>query len=46
LQASFEFAAILQQMGFTCNSMGGETRLDIATYNFAGKDEKGTAKLC
>jgi lysylphosphatidylglycerol synthetase-like protein (DUF2156 family) len=35
-QVSFEFASILQTLGFTCNSMGGETRLDIATYNFTG----------
>lgn len=36
LQVSYDFAAILQEFDFTCNSMGGETRLDIATYNFTG----------
>jgi len=36
-QVSYEFASILQDYNFTCNSMGGETRLDLATYNFTGK---------
>jgi len=37
MQVSAEFAAVLQSFGFTVNSMGGETRLDLATYNFTGK---------
>lgn len=35
-QASAEFAAVLQDLGFTVTSMGGETRLDLAAYNFTG----------
>ena len=37
LQVSSEFAAVLEGFGFTVNSMGGETRLDLATYNFTGE---------
>lgn len=36
LQVSASFASVLQDMGFSVNSMGGETRLDLATYNFTG----------
>jgi hypothetical protein len=42
VQVSFEFASVLQELGFKCNSMGGETRLDIATYNFAGRRAQWT----
>lgn len=36
VQVSAEFARVLEGFGFTVNSMGGETRLDLATYNFTG----------
>lgn len=36
MQASAGFASVLQDLGFTVNSMGRETRLDLATYGFTG----------
>jgi lysylphosphatidylglycerol synthetase-like protein (DUF2156 family) len=36
-QTSHEFAGVLAGLGFTCNSMGGETRMDLATFEITGE---------
>jgi hypothetical protein len=35
-QTSHEFARVLSALGFSCTSMGGETRMDVATYEPTG----------
>jgi len=41
LQASKDTAQVLQGLEMTVNSMGGETELDLATYQFSGNAKRG-----
>ena len=40
VQASESTAAILERLGFRINEIGVDTRLDLATYSFTGKDKE------
>ena len=40
-QVSKDTAQVLQGLEMTVNSMGGETELDLATYQFSGNAKRG-----